>query len=229
MQIDLDHVNKTYQPAGYEALKDVSVSIASGEWVFLVGASGMGKTTLLKMLYKEERPDQGVVRIDRRDIGDLSGSRLRQSMGIIFQSFRLLPRKTAYENVAYGAEVLGVPPAQVKARTREILDRVGLGDKANRYPSELSGGEQQRVAVGRALVNRPKLLLADEPTGDLDPANSEKVVQILMDVHAEDGATIVFATHAVDIVDRLRRRVVRMEHGRIASDCVGGYFPEETG
>jgi cell division transport system ATP-binding protein len=202
--------------------------IAAGDWVFLVGASGMGKTTLLKLLYREELPDSGRVLIAGDDIATTPGSRLRRSMGIIFQTFRLLDKKTAFENIAYGAEVLATPPAEVRRRTLEILELVGLSNKANRLPGELSGGEQQRVAIGRALINQPKLILADEPTGDLDPANSDRVIEILDKVHREHNVTVVFATHAVDIVDRLQRRVIRLQDGAVVSDATGGYWADTT-
>lgn len=208
----------------YRSLANVNLQIDSGEWVFLVGASGMGKTTLLKLLYREELPDEGRVLVGGRDVAATSGSRLRRSMGIIFQTYRLLEKKTAFENIAYGAEVLAMPPAEVRKRTLDILELVGLGNKANRLPGELSGGEQQRVAIGRALINRPKLVLADEPTGDLDPENSDRVIEILDTVHRESKITILFATHAVDIVDRLQRRVVRLQSGRVISDSSGGYW-----
>jgi cell division transport system ATP-binding protein len=198
--------------------------VSAGEWVFLVGASGMGKTTLLKLLYREEMPDTGRVVVGGVDVSGVPGSRLRRSMGIIFQTFRLLEKKTAYENIAYGAEVLAVPPAEVRRRTTEILELVGLADKAHRLPGELSGGEQQRVAVGRALINRPSLIVADEPTGDLDPENADRVINILDKVHREQKVTVVFATHAVDLVDRLARRVVRLKHGKIVHDATGGYW-----
>lgn len=227
MDIAIENVAKEYQPAGFAALKDVSLKIAAGEWIFLVGASGMGKTTLLRLLYKEETPDRGRILIGGQDVARLSGSSLRRTMGIVFQSFRLLPRKTAYENIAYGAEVLGVPPSEIRRRTLEILELVGLHDKSSRLPSELSGGEQQRIAIGRALINQPQLIVADEPTGDLDPENSEMVLRTFEDVNREKNATILFATHAVDLVDRLRKRVVRLEHGRIVSDAVGGYWGPE--
>ena len=184
----------------------------------------MGKTTLLKLLYREELPDKGHVYVGGNDVARMPGSRLRRSMGIIFQTFRLLEKKTAFENIAYGAEVLATPPAEVRKRTREILELVGLGNKANRLPGELSGGEQQRVAIGRALVNQPQLILADEPTGDLDPENSSRVIDILDTVHRERNVTVLFATHAVEIVDRLQRRVVRLHHGRVVSDASGGYW-----
>ncbi len=224
IDIVLDKVSKRYGPAAEPALDTVSLSVAAGEWVFLVGASGMGKTTLLKLLYREELADEGRVTVGGSDVRDVPGSRLRRSMGIIFQTFRLLDKKTAFENIAYGAEVLATPPKVVRERTREILELVGLANKANRLPSELSGGEQQRVAIGRALINRPKLILADEPTGDLDPDNSDRVIEILDTVHRRDNVTVLFATHAVDIVDRLKRRVVRLEHGRIVGDATGGYW-----
>jgi cell division transport system ATP-binding protein len=224
LDVVLENVCKRYPNASYAALDDLNLSVESGEWVFLVGASGMGKTTLLKLLYREEMADSGRVLIGGNDLATMKGSRLRRSMGIIFQSFRLLDKKTAFENVAYGAEVLAVPPAEVRRRTEEILQLVGLAGKANRLPAELSGGEQQRVAIGRALINRPKLILADEPTGDLDPDNSNRVIDILDTVHREQKATVLFATHAVNIVNRLQRRVVRLTQGRIVSDRSGGYW-----
>jgi cell division transport system ATP-binding protein len=208
----------------HAALDGVSLRIGQGEWAFLVGASGMGKTTLLKLLYREELPDSGHVYIGGKDVADMRGSLLRRSMGIIFQTFRLLDKKTAYENIAYGAEVLATPPAEVRARTLEILELVGLADKAGRLPGELSGGEQQRVAIGRALINRPQLIIADEPTGDLDPENSERVIRILDTVHREQNVTVLFATHAVDIVNRLQRRVIRLKDGHVVSDATGGYW-----
>jgi len=203
------------------------LTVASGEWAFLVGASGMGKTTLLKLLYKEELADEGRVIIDGHDVAKVPGSRLRRSMGIIFQTYRLLERKAAFENIAYGAEVLGIPPAEVRRRTEEILELIGLRDKAHRLPSELSGGEQQRVAVGRALINQPKLIVADEPTGDLDPENTDRVLEILDRVHRERKATVLFATHAVEVVNRLNRRVIRLQDGRIVSDTTGGYWAHQ--
>lgn len=217
-------MSKHYPLANYPALDNLSLTIGSGEWAFLVGESGTGKTTLLKLLYREELADDGRVIIGGADVAGMPGSRLRRSMGIIFQTFRLLEKKTAFENIAYGAEALAVPPAEVRRRTKEILELVGLKDKAHRVPGELSGGEQQRVAVGRALINRPKLILADEPTGDLDPENADRVIEILDTVHREQQATVLFATHAADVVDRLRRRVVRLQDGRIVSDATGGYW-----
>jgi cell division transport system ATP-binding protein len=219
-------VSKRYSRAGYTALNNLSLHVDSGEWVFLVGSSGTGKTTLLKLLYREELADQGRVIVGGDDVAKRAGSQLRRSMGIIFQTFRLLEKKTAYENIAYGAEVLAVPPAEVRRRAQEILELVGLSDKGHRLPGELSGGEQQRVAVGRALINRPKLILADEPTGDLDPENADRVIEILDKVHREKQATVLFATHAVDVVNRLGRRVVRLQDGGIVNDATGGYWAE---
>jgi len=220
-------VCKRYPLSDHVALEKVSLEVRAGEWVFLVGASGTGKTTLLKLLYREELADEGRVMIDGRDVATMRGSRLRRSMGIIFQTFRLLEKKSAFENIAYGAEVLAVPPTEVRRRTQEILELVGLADKGNRLPSELSGGEQQRVAVGRALINRPQLIIADEPTGDLDPENADRVIEILDTVHRERHATVLFATHAVDLVNRLARRVVRLREGQIISDAVGGYWTDD--
>ncbi len=193
----------------------------------MVGASGMGKTTLLKLLYKEEVPDKGKVLVGGMDTSNIHGSRLRRSMGIIFQSFRLLEKKTAFENIAYGAEVLATPPKEVRKRTKEILDLVGLADKSHRLPGQLSGGEQQRVAIGRALINEPKLIIADEPTGDLDPENTDRVLNIFDRFHQEHKATVLFATHAVDVVNRLGRRVIRLQQGNVISDATGGYWSEQ--
>jgi cell division transport system ATP-binding protein len=227
IEIVLDHVYKRYESAGFTALEDISLKIESGEWVFLVGASGMGKSTLLKLLYKEVIADKGKVIIGGNDVTSVPGSRLRRSMGIIFQNFRLLEKKTAFENIAYGAEVLAMPPAEVRRRTIEILELVGLHEKAHRLPGELSGGEQQRVAVGRALINQPKMLVADEPTGDLDPENTDRVLDIFDRVYREHKTTIVFATHAVDVVNRLSRRVIRLKDGKVESDTMGGYWADE--
>jgi len=227
IEIVLEHVNKHYQTARFTALEDISLKINSGEWVFLVGASGMGKSTLLKLLYKEVLPDKGTIMIGGKNIVDISGSALRRSMGIIFQNFRLLEKKSAYENIAYGAEVLAMPPAEVRRRTLEILELVGLQDKSHRLPGELSGGEQQRVAVGRALINQPKLIIADEPTGDLDPDNTDRVLEIFDRVHRERKATVVFATHAVDVVNRLGRRVIRLKDGHVETDTTGGYWADK--
>lgn len=221
-------MSKRYPFSEYSALRNLSLIVDSGEWVFLVGASGMGKTTLLKLLYREELVDEGRVIVGGDDVARIAGSRLRRSMGIIFQAYRLLEKKSAFENIAYAAEVLAVPPAEVRRRTEEMLELVGLSDKAHRLPGELSGGEQQRVAVGRALINRPKMILADEPTGDLDPENAERVIEILDKVHREQQATVLFATHAVDIVDRLSRRVVRLQDGCIVNDAKGGYWAGEV-
>jgi len=221
-------VSRNYQQAEHAALDGLTLNVASGEWVFLVGASGMGKTTLLKLLYREELADSGRVFVGGNDVSVVPGSRLRRSMGIIFQTFRLLEKKTAFENIAYGAEVLATPPAEVRRRTLKILELVGLGEKGHRLPGELSGGEQQRVAVGRALINRPKLIIADEPTGDLDPENTDRVIEILDKVHREQQATVMFATHNVAVVNRLGRRVVRLEDGRVISDATGGYWAGES-
>ena len=221
-------MSRNYQQAEHAALDGLTLNVASGEWVFLVGASGMGKTTLLKLLYREELADLGRVFVGGNDVSVVPGSRLRRSMGIIFQTFRLLEKKTAFENIAYGAEVLATPPAEVRRRTLKILELVGLGEKGHRLPGELSGGEQQRVAVGRALINRPKLIIADEPTGDLDPENTDRVIEILDKVHREQQATVMFATHNVAVVNRLGRRVVRLEDGRVISDATGGYWAGES-
>ncbi len=228
--IRFENVSKTYKN-GTPALTNISLDIEKGEFVFLVGASGSGKTTFLRLLLREELPDQGRILEAGRDIGSLSKWRvpyLRRNIGCVFQDFRLLPNKTVFENVAFALEVIGRPRTTVENQVPQILDLVGLGAKADNLPSELSGGEQQRVAVARAFVNRPLILLADEPTGNLDPTNSESIMALLERIN-RTGTTVVMATHDKALVDRMRRRVIELDRGELIRDQVRGVYGVEEG
>ena len=223
--IELQNVTKTYR-AGTVALRDVSVQIDKGEFVFVVGASGSGKTTLLRLLLREELPEAGRILEAGRDIVNLPKWRvpyLRRNIGCVFQDFRLLPNKTVFENVAFGLEVIGRPATVINQQVPQILELVGLTPKAGSLPNELSGGEQQRVAVARAFVNRPLILLADEPTGNLDPANSEGIMALLDRIN-RTGTTVLVATHDKVLVDRMRRRVIELDEGRLVRDQVRGVY-----
>ena len=228
--IRFENVSKTYKN-GTPALKDISLDIAKGEFVFLVGASGSGKTTFLRLLLREELPDRGRILEAGRDISELSKWRvpyLRRNIGCVFQDFRLLPNKSVFENVAFALEVIGRPRSTVESQVPQILELVGLADKSKNLPHELSGGEQQRVAVARAFVNRPLILLADEPTGNLDPANSESIMALLERIN-RTGTTVVMATHDKALVDRMRRRVVELDRGEIVRDQVRGVYGIDEG
>lgn len=228
--IRFENVSKTYKN-GTPALKNISLNIEKGEFVFLVGASGSGKTTFLRLLLREELPDSGRILEAGRDIVAQKKWRvpyLRRNIGCVFQDFRLLPNKTVFENVAFALEVIGRPKSTVESQVPQILELVGLGDKANNFPSELSGGEQQRVAVARAFVNRPLILLADEPTGNLDPTNSEAIMALLERIN-RTGTTVVMATHDKALVDRMRRRVVELDKGDLIRDQVRGVYGVDEG
>jgi cell division transport system ATP-binding protein len=228
--IRFENVSKTYKN-GSPALKDISLDIEKGEFVFLVGASGSGKTTFLRLLLREELPDKGRILEAGRDLTELSKFRvpfLRRNIGCVFQDFRLLPNKTVFENVAFALEVIGRPRSTVDSQVPLILDLVGLSDKAKSLPGELSGGEQQRVAVARAFVNRPLILLADEPTGNLDPANSESIMALLERIN-RTGTTVVMATHDKALVDRMRRRVIELDKGEMIRDQVRGVYGIDEG
>ncbi len=223
--IRFENVSKTYKN-GTPALKDISLDIEKGEFVFLVGASGSGKTTFLRLLLREELPDRGRILEAGRDISELSKWRvpyLRRNIGCVFQDFRLLPNKSVFENVAFALEVIGRPRSTIESQVPQILELVGLSGKAKNLPGELSGGEQQRVAVARAFVNRPLILLADEPTGNLDPTNSESIMALLERIN-RTGTTVVMATHDKALVDRMRRRVIELDHGEMVRDQVRGVY-----
>ena len=225
--IEFRNVSKTYD-TGTEAIHNANFKIDKGEFCFLVGSSGSGKSTLIKMILKEEEPSSGNIIINGKDTTFLKPSRvpyLRRSMGIVFQDFRLLPDKTVYENVAFAMYVVKATPKHIRRQVPMVLSLVGLSNKAKVYPNELSGGEQQRVALARAIVNNPSMLIADEPTGNLDPNTAWDIMELLNDINLR-GTTVVVATHAKDIVDKLNKRVIRIDHGNIVRDEKGGYDGE---
>ena len=218
--IEFKNVSKKYG-TGTLAVDNANFTIEKGEFAFLIGNSGCGKSTIIKMMLKEEEPSAGNIFINGRDITKIKPSKvpyLRRSMGIVFQDFRLLPDKTVYENVAFAMYV-------IRRQVPMVLSLVGLSQKAKMYPNELSGGEQQRVALARAIVNNPSMLIADEPTGNLDPNTAWDIMELLNDINLR-GTTVVVATHAKDIVDKMNRRVIRIEHGNIVRDEKGGYDGE---
>jgi cell division transport system ATP-binding protein len=224
--INFDNVSKQYKNSNTPALDEVNLKIEQGEFVFLVGQSGSGKSSLLRLLLKEEKASSGTVTVDGIDVSKLPNRKVpafRRTMGIVFQDFRLLPGKTVFDNVAFGMEVIGKSKKEIEQRIPAILELVGLEEKAHRLPSELSGGEQQRVALARAFVNKPKLLLADEPTGNLDPSTSVGIMKLLDRIN-RTGTTIVMATHDVAIVDQMRKRIVQMENGKVIRDQERGMY-----
>lgn len=223
--IKLENVSKDYQD-GQHALKNVSLEVKKGEFVFIVGSSGSGKSTLIKLLMKEISPNSGKVFVAGRDVSHLHHSAIakhRRNIGIVFQDFRLLPEMTVYENVAFAQRVVETPNEKIAKDVPRMLSMMGLSDKVNSYPSEMSGGEQQRVALARALVNNPTILLADEPTGNLDPKNSDDIMRLLEDVNRR-GTTVIVVTHNKSIVDRMQKRVVHLNKGVLTNDYEkGGY------
>ncbi len=218
-------VTKEYK-GRIRALEDVSLEIEKGEFVFVVGPSGSGKSTFMKLLTKEEEPSAGDIYVAGKNLGSLPRWRvpyLRRNVGCVFQDFKLLPNKTVFENVAFAQEVIGRPRNVVRRQVPQILELVGLGEKLDRFPDELSGGEQQRVSIARAFVNRPLILLADEPTGNLDPATSVGIMRLLDRIN-KIGTTVVMATHDHAIVDSMRRRVVELESGQVVRDQSRGIY-----
>jgi cell division transport system ATP-binding protein len=223
--IKLENVTKIYK-GEMVALRDASVDIDKGEFVFLVGPSGSGKSTFLRLLNREERPEKGRIFVAGKDIAELPGYKvpyLRRNIGSVYQDFKLLPTKSVYENVAFALEAIGRPKGAIKEAVPQILDLVGLGKKSSNMPDELSGGEQQRVSIARAFVNRPLILLADEPTGNLDPATSVGIMKLLDRIN-RTGTTVVMATHDRGIVDTMRRRVIELDRGRVVRDQARGVY-----
>ena len=227
--IRVSDVEKTYK-TGTVALYDLNLSIKKGEFVFVIGASGSGKSTLIKMLYREEKPDKGSIIIGGINVAKLRNRKvyiLRRKLGVVFQDFKLLPKLTVYENVAFAMEVFAYDKKEIYKRVMEVLDLVGLKNKVRQYPEQLSGGEQQRVVIARAIVNKPKLLICDEPTGNLDPDTSMEIMKVLEDIN-EMGTTIIMATHDRDIVDKMKKRVIVLEEGRLIKDIEKGNYYHET-
>lgn len=222
-------VSKTY-PSGSVALRDVNIHIQPGEFVFVVGPSGAGKSTFIKMLFREVIPTTGNIYVNGVDLLELKEKEipyLRRQLGIIFQDYRLLPDRTVYDNVAFAMQVIETPYRKIKRRVMSVLDLVGLRKRANSYPTELSGGEQQRVAIARAIVNDPLLVIADEPTGNLDPETSWDTMRIFSEIN-ESGTTIVMATHDKEIVDNMEKRVIAIEKGSIVRDDLKGVYGYES-
>ncbi len=225
--VRLEDVSKVY-PNGKVALTDVTLAIPEGDFVFLVGASGAGKSTLIKLLVHDEITSTGSVEVTGRDlarIGRRDIPKLRRSIGVIFQDFKLLPRKTVRENVSFALEVTGTPKRHIRPSVDRVLGLVGLTEQANQRPGQLSGGEQQRTAIARAMVHGPRLIIADEPTGNLDPLISWEIIQLLLRIN-DLGTTVLMATHNAEVVTALRKRVVALEAGRVVRDEVGGYHRE---
>ena len=226
--IELKNVYKRYNN-GVAALNDLSLSISKGEFVFIVGASGSGKSTLIKLLYRQEKPTKGEIYVGGINVAKLRNGKvykLRRKLGIVFQDYKLLPKKTVYENVAFALEVYGLKTSEVRKRTIKAIEQVGLKDKLRSYPGELSGGEQQRVSIARAIVNDPKILICDEPTGNLDPDMSMEDMKVIESINNDLGTTIIMATHDKDIVNKMKKRVITIKKGMVAEDNEKGKYKE---
>lgn len=226
--IKLEHVSKSYS-AGIPALNDISLNIEEGEFVFIVGNSGSGKSTLIKLLLKELEPTKGVITINNRNLNAIRRKQIpkyRRNVGVVFQDFRLLKDRNVYENVAFAQKVIGTPARLIRSSVPTMLSMVGLAAKYKSYPKQLSGGEQQRVAIARALVNQPKILLADEPTGNLDNHNAWEIMKLLEEIN-QKGTTVVVVTHNLEIVKAMKKRVITMKRGVIISDEKGDCSDED--
>ena len=228
--IEIRDVTKRYNN-GVTALCDINLNISKGEFVFVIGASGSGKSTLIKLLYRQEKPTRGEVYVGGINVAKLRNGRvykLRRKLGIVFQDYKLLPKKTVFENVAFALEIYGLKESEVRKRTIKAIEQVGLKDKLRSYPDELSGGAQQRVSIARAIVNDPKVLICDEPTGNLDPETSMEIMKVIDDINKELGTTIIMATHAKDIVNKMKKRVVTLDKGLIIKDTMKGNYISES-
>ena len=226
--IRLKNVKKQYK-TGVTAIHDMDLSIEKGDFVFIIGATGCGKSTLIKMLYREEKPTSGKIIVGGVDVAKLRNNKvykIRRKIGVVFQDYKLLSKSTVYENVAFALEVLGQPKSEIYPKVIKALDLVGLKHKANNYPHQLSGGEQQRVAIARAIVNGPKLLICDEPTGNLDGDTSREIMEVLDEVN-KMGTTIIMVTHDTEIVDRMKKRTILLDSGRILRDYEKGTYSHE--
>ena len=229
--IDIKGCSKVYKN-GVTGLANLDLEIDKGEFVFVIGQTASGKSTLIKLLYREERPTKGKVVVGGIDVAKLRNSKiykLRRKLGVVFQDFKLLPKLTVYENVAFGLETLGLKESEIKPKVMEALERVGLKDRSRSFPNQLSGGEQQRVCIARAIVNNPKLLICDEPTGNLDPETSKEIMDVISSINKELGTTVVMATHDKDIVNRMKKRVVIIENGvKVGDKMKGSYRVHES-
>ena len=226
--IELRNVYKTYSN-GVSALADVTLDINRGEFVFLIGETGSGKSTLNKLLYREEKVTKGNVFVGGVNVSKLKNNnvyKLRRKVGVVFQDFKLLPKLTVYENVAYPLESYGYDDKLIRERVMDAIERVGLKDKVRSYPDQLSGGQAQRVCIARAIVNNPKLIICDEPTGDLDPKMSREIMDVIEKINVEMGSTIIMSTHDKEIVNRMRKRVICISHGVVVSDQEKGKYIE---
>ena len=224
--VHLQNVYKTYKN-GVNALNGISLDIQDGEFVYIIGDTGSGKSTFIKVLDGEEIPSRGLVEVNGVNVGKLRFSRVplyRRNIGVVFQDYRLLGHKTVFENIAFALEVINKPRREIRQRVREVLEIIDLADKAKSFPDELSGGQQQRVAIGRAIANNPKVLIADEPTGNLDPEKSYDVIELLEKIN-ESGTTIIMVTHDINLVNKYRKRTIKFDYGNVVSDSKeGGYI-----
>lgn len=228
--IRIKHVEKKYRN-GVTAIYDLNLAIEKGSFVFVIGGSGSGKSTLIKMLYREEKPTKGQIIVGGLDVAKLKDKKvykLRRKLGIVFQDYRLLPKLTVYENVAFALEVIGAKKDEIRVKVLKALEDVGLKNKLHNYPDQLSGGEQQRVAIARAIVNDPKLLLCDEPTGNLDPEKSMEIMKVLDNINKTRGTTIIMATHDQEIVNRMKKQVLILKDGHLVTFKEKGVYDNEA-
>ena len=226
--IKIKNVYKTYK-TGVTAVYDLSLNIEKGQFVFVIGSTGCGKSTLIKMLYREEKPTDGTINIGGINVSKLKNRnvyKLRRKIGVVFQDFKLLPKLTVYENVAFALEIFGLPSSEIHSKVLKSLELVGLKHKAKNYPNQLSGGEQQRVAIARAIVNGPKLLICDEPTGNLDENTSMEIMKVLEEIN-KLGTTIIMVTHDTEIVNKMKKRVILLDSGRIVKGYKEGEYNHE--
>ena len=225
--IKLESVTKVYK-TGVRAVNNMNLTIGPSEFVYCIGPTGAGKSTFIKLLYREEKPTTGKVIVDGQDVSKIKNSKVpyfRRKIGVVFQNYRLLPKKTVFENIAFALEVTDTPKSKIRVRVRNVLSLVGLEDTANAFPHELSGGQQQRVAIARAIVNSPKVLIADEPTGNLDPDTSKGIIELLETINEVNKTTIIVVTHDKEIVQRYKKRTILIEDGCIKTDTsLGGYL-----
>ena len=221
----MTNVKKTYK-TGVTAIQDLNLTISKGDFVFIIGSTGCGKSTLIKMLCREEKPTSGQIIVGGIDVGKLRDRKvykIRRKIGVVFQDYKLLPKSTVYENVAFALEIFGLPKEEIHAKVLKVLELVGLKNKIKNYPSQLSGGEQQRVAIARAIVNGPKLLICDEPTGNLDPATGMEIMEVLDEIN-KLGTTIIMVTHDINIVKKMNKRVIVLDAGRVLKDYAEGTY-----